>query len=76
KIQAIFAYQATRIHKYYSKALTQLPLVDYENQRAGRIRIQLSITTLQELEQDGYQLFKHAVRVTPLRKLWISLRTR
>jgi len=76
KIQAIFAYQATRIRKYYSKALTQLPLSDYDTQRAGRIRMQLSLATLQELEHDGYQLFKHAVRVTPLRKLWISLRTR
>jgi len=76
RVQAIFAYQATRIRKYYSKALTQLPLNDYDTQRAGRIRIQLSLATLHELETDGYQLFKHAVRVTPLRKLWISLRTR
>lgn len=76
KVQAIFAYQATRIRKYYNKALTQLPLADYDSQRAGRIRIQLSLATLQELESDGYQLFKHAVQITPLRKLWISVRTR
>jgi phytoene synthase len=30
---------------------------------------------LQEIETDGYRLFKQHIRLTPLRKLWISWRS-
>jgi phytoene synthase len=73
--QALFAYQATRIRDYYDNALKYLAKEDRYNQRSGLIRARLALATLQEIENDGYQLLKHHIRLTPLRKLWITWRT-
>jgi len=73
--QALFAYQATRIRDYYNNALKYLAKEDRYKQRSGLIRAQLALATLQEIENDGYQLLKHDIHLTPLRKLWITWRT-
>ncbi|OQY50653.1 MAG: squalene synthase HpnD [Candidatus Parabeggiatoa sp. nov. 2] len=74
-VQALLAYQATRIRAYYDNAFKYLAKEDRFNQRCGLIRAQLALATLGEIENDGYQLFKHRIRLTPLRKLWITWRT-
>lgn len=74
-IQAVLAYQATRIRAYYHHAFQYLAKEDCFNQRSGLIRAQLALATLQEIENDGYQVFKHKIHLTPLRKLWITWRT-
>jgi len=74
-IQALFAYQATRIRYYYRNAFQYLYKKDRYSQRSGLIQARLALATLQEMENDGFQLFKHRIYLTPLRKLWISLRT-
>jgi phytoene synthase len=74
-VQALFAYQATRIRAYYHNAFKYLSKKDRFNQRSGLIRAQLALATLQEIENDGFQLFKHRIHLTPLRKLWITWRT-
>ncbi len=74
-VQALFAYQVTRIRAYYQNAFKYLAKEDRFNQRSGLIGAQLALATLQEMENDGFQLFKHRICLTPLRKLWITWRT-
>lgn len=74
-VQALFAYQATRIRAYSHNAFKYLSKKDRFNQRSSLIRAQLALATLQEMENDGFQLFKHRIHLTPLRKLWITWRT-
>lgn len=74
-VQALFAYQATRIRAYYNNAFKYLATEDRFNQRSSLIQAQLALATLQEIENDGYQVFEHYIRLTPLRKLWITWRT-
>jgi 15-cis-phytoene synthase len=74
-VQALLAYQTTRIRAYYHKAFKYLAKEDTFNQRCGVIRAKLALATLQEIENDGYQIFKHRISLTPLRKLWITWRT-
>jgi len=74
-MQPLFAYQATRIGAYYHEALKYLSPADRFKQRSGLIRAQLALATLKEIENDGYQLFHHYVRLPPLRKLWITWHT-
>jgi phytoene synthase len=69
---ALLAYQTTRIRSYYNTAFKYLKTEDCFNQRSGLIRANLALATLQEIEQDGFQLFKHRIRLMPLRKLWIA----
>ncbi|KHD05294.1 hypothetical protein PN36_00435 [Candidatus Thiomargarita nelsonii] len=74
-IQVLFAYQATRIRSYYNNAFKYLSKKDRFNQRTGLIHAHLTLATLQEMENDGFQLFKHRIYLTPLRQLWIIWRT-
>lgn len=74
-VQSLFAYQAVRIHAYYHEAFKYLPKEDQIKQRSSVIHSQLVLATLKEIEQDGYQLFHHSIRLPPLRKLWITGRT-
>lgn len=73
--QALFAYQAIRIRDYFNNALKYLGKEDRYRQRSGIIRAELAMATLQEIENDGFQLFKHDIHLTPVRKLWIAWRT-
>ena len=71
-VTALFAYQTTRIRSYYNIAFKYLKKEDHFSQRSGLIRANLALATLQEIEQDGFQLFKHRIHLMPLRKLWIA----
>jgi phytoene synthase len=69
---ALFAYQATRIRSYYNTAFKYLKKEDCFNQRSGLIRANLALATLEEIEKNGFELFKHRISLIPLRKLWIA----
>jgi len=70
-VVALFAQQAERIRGYYQDAFAHLAKADHYAQRSQMMLAQLALATLREIELDGYQLFKHRVELTPLRKLWI-----
>jgi phytoene synthase len=74
-VQALLTHQVTRIRAYYADAFKYLVKEDTFNQRSSLIRAQLALATLTEIENDGYQVVKHHVHLTPLRKLWITWRT-
>jgi len=74
-VQALLTHQVTRIRAYYANAFKYLVKEDSFNQRSSLIRANLTLATLTEIEKDGYQVVKHRVHLTPLRKLWITWRT-
>ncbi len=67
--------QGRRAREYYDRAFEHLPEVDRYNQRSGVIMAEIYRTVLDELERDGYQVFRHRIALTPVRKLWIAWRT-
>ena len=74
RVRQLFAFQAERIRGYYHRALECLPDGDRYAQRGLLIRLELALTLLAELAEDGYRLLEQHIRLTPLRKLWLAWR--
>lgn len=74
-IAKLFAFQKQRAEEYYDKAFAQLPDIDRYAQRSGIIMSDIYRATLNEIENDGYRVLEHRVKLTPLRKLWIAWTT-
>ena len=74
-MKALFAHQAKRAKEYYQRAYEHLPDEDRYRQLSGLVMSAIYETTLSEIEQDNYQVMKHRIRLTPLRKLWIAWKT-
>lgn len=72
----LMAFQAERARQYYDRALVALPAADRRNQRTGLIMAAIYRTVLDEIERDGYRVLSRRISLTPLRKLWIALKTR
>ena len=75
QMNALFAFQANRAREYYQRAFQHLPDGDRYRQLCGLVMAAIYETTLTEIEQDNYQVMKHRIRLTPLRKLWIAWKT-
>ncbi|VAW87302.1 Phytoene synthase [hydrothermal vent metagenome] len=75
EMKALFAFQADRAMKYYESAFEQLPDEDRYTQRSGVIMAAIYKTLLEEIKEDGYDVLKHRVKLTPIRKLWIAWKT-
>ena len=65
-------YQTKRAYQYYQAAFDALPDCDRHNQRSGIIMAEIYLNILKEIEADGFQVLKHKIKLTPLRKLWIA----
>ena len=74
RVRQLFAFQAERIRGYYHRALECLPDGDRYAQRGLLIRLELALTLLAEIAEDGYRLLEQHIRLTPLRKLWLAWR--
>ncbi|NOY62842.1 MAG: presqualene diphosphate synthase HpnD [Gammaproteobacteria bacterium] len=74
-IRALLAFEAQRAHDYYQKAFDELPACDRYRQLSGLIMAAIYKTTLQEIENDHFNVLQHRIRLTPLRKLWIAWKT-
>jgi phytoene synthase len=72
----LMAFQAERARQYYDRAFAALPAGDRQNQRTGLIMAAIYRTVLDEIERDGYHVLNQHISLTPLRKLWIALKTR
>ncbi|WP_018862291.1 MULTISPECIES: presqualene diphosphate synthase HpnD [unclassified Thioalkalivibrio] len=73
--RALFTEQAERARRYYQRAEEHLPAEDRYAQRPGLIMAAIYRTLLDEIQDDGYRVLEHRVRLTPIRKLWIAWRT-
>ena len=72
----LMRYQAERAKLYYQQAIEQLPEEDRYNQRAGIIMAAIYRDLLDEIVHDDFQVLKHRIALTPVRKLWIAWKTR
>ncbi len=71
----LLKFQTARANDYYQQAFQLLPDCDRYTQRTGLIMAAIYQATLNEIEQDGFQVMQHRVSLTPLRKLWIAWQT-
>jgi phytoene synthase len=62
-------------HRCYDEALALLPEADRVAQKPGLMMANIYRTLLREIEADNFQVLHQRTSLTPLRKLWIALRT-
>ncbi|HEC29347.1 MAG TPA: squalene synthase HpnD [Gammaproteobacteria bacterium] len=74
-VRRLVQFEVKRAHEYYNKALAHLPAGDQFSQRSSLIMSNIYRTLLTEIENDGFQVMEHRVKLTPLRKLWIAWKT-
>jgi 15-cis-phytoene synthase len=75
RFTALMKFQAERAHRVFDEALTLLPAGDRRAQRPGLAMAQIYRTLLREIEADGFRVLHQRVALTPLRKVWIAMRT-
>lgn len=73
--EALMRFQAERARSFYRKAFELLPDTAVRAQRPGLIMAAIYASLLNEIQDDGFRVLSHRVRLTPLRKLWIAWRT-
>ncbi len=75
RFDALMRFQAERAHRCYEEAMALLPEVDRCAQRPGLMMANIYRTLLREIEAGGFQVLHQRIALTPLRKLWIAMRT-
>lgn len=75
RFTALMRYQAERAHRTYDEALALLPEADRRAQKPGLMMANIYRTLLREIEADNFQVLHQRTSLTPVRKLWIALRT-
>jgi phytoene synthase len=75
RFTALMKFQAQRAHQTYDEALALLPQADRSTQRPGLMMAHIYRALLREIEADGFQVLHQRTSLTPVRKLWIALRT-
>ena len=71
----LMEFQIERAEYYYTKAFAALPAEDRRNQRPGFIMAAIYRALLDEIKEDGCQVMRQRISLTPIRKLWIGWRT-
>ena len=71
----LMRFQAERAHRTYDEALARLPEVDRATQKPGLMMANIYRSLLREIEADGFKVLHQRISLTPLRKLWIAMRT-
>jgi 15-cis-phytoene synthase len=75
RFTALMRFQAERAHRCYDEALAVLPEADRATQKPGLMMANIYRTLLREIEAGGFQVLHQRTSLTPLRKLWIAMRT-
>ena len=70
----LFKFQADRARTFYQKAFESLPDEDRYSQRTGLIMSEVYHSLLDEIEEDGFRVLEHKIKLTPLRKFWLTWR--
>lgn len=73
--EALMRFQAERARGFYRKAFELLPDTAVRAQRPGLIMAAIYASLLDEIQDDGFRVLSHRVKLTPLRKLWIAWKT-
>lgn len=75
RFTALMHFQAQRAHRCYDDALALLPEVDRAQQKPGLMMANIYRALLREIEADDFRVLHQRTSLTPMRKLWIALRT-
>ncbi len=75
RFTALMKFQAERAHRCYDEALALLPEADRDAQKPGLMMANIYRTLLREIEADGFQVLHQRVALTPVRKIWIAMKT-
>ena len=75
RFTALMKFQAERAHGFYEEAFALLPDADRAAQKPGLMMANIYRTLLREIETDNFQVLHQRTSLTPLRKLWIAVRT-
>ena len=75
RFTALMKFQAERAHRTYDEAFALLPDVDRRAQKPGVMMANIYRTLLREIEADEFRVLHQRTSLTPLRKLWIAMRT-
>jgi 15-cis-phytoene synthase len=75
RFTALMTFQAARAHRCFDEALSLLPKSDMRAQKPGLMMANIYRTLLREIEADNFQVLHQRTSLTPLRKLWIAMRT-
>jgi phytoene synthase len=75
RFDALMRFQAERAHRCYDEALALLPEADRQAQKPGLMMANIYRTLLREIEASGFQVLHQRIALTPLRKLWLAMRT-
>ncbi|MEP7056888.1 MAG: presqualene diphosphate synthase HpnD [Caldimonas sp.] len=75
RFTALMKYQAARAHRTYDAAYARLADADRRAQKPGLMMGNIYRTLLREIEADGFHVLHQRSSLTPLRKLWIAMRT-
>jgi phytoene synthase len=75
RFSALMRFQAERAHRCYDEALALLPEADRQKQKTGLMMANIYRTLLREIEADDFQVLHQRTSLTPVRKLWIAMRT-
>ena len=75
RFSALMKFQAERAHLTYDAAFALLPDADRAAQKPGVMMANIYRTLLREIEADDLRVLHQRTSLTPLRKLWIAIRT-
>ena len=75
RFQALMRFQAERAHVLYDEAFALLPEADRVAQKPGLMMANIYRALLRDIESQNFQVLHQRTSLTPLRKLWIALRT-
>ena len=75
RFTSLMKFQADRAHRCYDEAFALLPEADRIAQKPGVMMANIYRTLLHEIEADNFQVLHQRTSLTPLRKLWIAVRT-
>ncbi len=71
----LMKFQANRAHRTYDEAFELLAPADRGAQKPGLMMANIYRTLLREIEADGFRVLHQRTSLTPIRKLWIAMRT-
>jgi phytoene synthase len=75
RFTALMQFQAERAQRCYDDALALLPEADRRSQKAGLMMANIYRTLLTEIQAGGFQVLHQRMSLTPVRKLWIAMKT-
>ena len=75
RFTALMRFQAERAHRTYDEALALLGEADRAAQKPGLMMANIYRSLLREIESDDFAVLHQRISLTPIRKLWIAMKT-